>query len=101
MQANSRRVLSTVVENAPPGERLHDLGTADEGGHGEPAAERLAEDRDVGSHLVVLLAAARGDAEAGDRLVEDEENLMVARQLLQAGEVAGAGGSRPCSPRSW
>ena len=87
-EADARRVLRAVVQDAAPGERLHDLRAADEGRHREAAPERLAERRDVGIEAVVLLAATGRDAEAGDRLVEDEEDAVHAGEFAQLLEVA-------------
>ena len=52
------------------------VGGAADRGEREPAADDLAEDREVGRDAEVALRAGRADAEAGDHLVEDEERAV-------------------------
>ena len=72
-----------LVDGAGRREQLHHVGAAAERGERQPAADDLAEDRQVGRDAVALLRAAAGDAEAGDHLVEDEQRARRVAELAQ------------------
>src|SRR5579864_1803774 len=74
MQANSRRIVSAEVQHSAPGQGLHYFGTSREGSHRQSASERFAESHKIGLELVMLLTTAKGDAETGDGLVQNEQN---------------------------
>ncbi len=67
--------------------RLHDLARPDDGRDGVPAADDLAERRQVGPDAVECLDPARPEAEARDDLVEDEEDAALGRQAAGQLEV--------------
>lgn len=54
-------------------------------------SDGLAQGADVGGDAVVFLRAAIGDAEAGDDLVEDQQETVLLRELAQALEETGPG----------
>ena len=58
---------------------------------GRPAADDLAEDRQVGQDAEALLGAAARDAEAGDHLVEDEQRAGGVAERAERLEEAGRG----------
>src|SRR2546428_705570 len=70
-------------------EDVHNLGLAPEARELEPAAGNLAERRHVRTDVVVLLGASVGEAEAGEDLVEDQDDALLPRELSQALEVIG------------
>ena len=78
-----------LVDVADRREALHQLGPAAERRRRQPAADDLAEDRQVGRDAVALLRAAAGDAEAGDHLVEDEQRAARVAERPQRLEEAG------------
>jgi hypothetical protein len=57
--------------------------------HGKAAAEDLAERRDVRAHARELLHPPEGHAEAGDDLVEHEEDAVRGAELAQSFEETG------------
>jgi hypothetical protein len=57
--------------------------------HRQPAADDLAEHREVGRDAVARLRAAVGNAEAGDDLVEHEERTVPGGRRAQARQVTG------------
>ena len=59
--------------------------------HGRAATHRLAPRRDVGEHPVPLLGAAERQAESGDHLVEDQQDLVLVADLPHPLEEAGLG----------
>ena len=64
-------------------DRLHHVPAAPVDADGEAAAHRLAEDVQVGSEPEVLGCAAERESEAGDHLVEDEQDASLPGQLAQ------------------
>ena len=72
-------------------EHAEDVGVREHGGDRiEAAAERLADQRDVGLDALVLLGEQLpGAAEAGLDLVEDQRDVVVGAELADPGEVAG------------
>src|SRR3954468_22066500 len=62
-----------LVDVAARSEAVHDVGATPERSQRQPAADDLAEDREIRRDAVQLLRAAASDAEAGDDLVEDQQ----------------------------
>ena len=77
-----------LVDVAGRREPLHHVGAAAERRRREPAADDLAEDRQVGEDAEALLGAAAGDAEAGDHLVEDQQRAGGVAERAQRLEEA-------------
>ena len=68
---------------------LHDLWQAQAGAERQAAGERLSDDEQVGLHaLVVGREPLAGAAEAGEDLVEDEEDAAGAGHFAEPGEPA-------------
>src|SRR3990172_6020510 len=59
---------------------VHHLGASAERGHRIAAGDHLAQNREVGPDAVFVLDAAHPGAEAGDNLVEGEQNSVPARR---------------------
>ena len=55
---------------------------------GRPAADDLAQGREVGPNAVAALNAPAADPETGHHLIEDQQRAVGLRQLAQAGEEA-------------
>src|SRR5207249_10528268 len=51
-------------------------------------SQGLAENTDIGTNAVVLLAASGRVAEAGDHLVEDEQDIILLSQLAELLQVS-------------
>src|SRR5271170_4637848 len=80
---------SRLIDGAKRGEVLHDVGASAEGAAGEATADDFAEGRDVRCDAVDLLRSAKGEAEAGHHLVEEEERAVGCGDLAQAFQIAG------------
>ena len=80
----------TLSRDSGVTQKVHDIGTTDDAGNREPAADGLAEGRQVRRHTVVPLGAREPDAKARDDLVEDEDAAVA---------VAGALSRRTSSRR--
>src|SRR2546427_4375405 len=83
------RVKRGVLPAAPRLEDVHDLGLAPETRQLESAARDLAERRHVRTDVVVFLCASVGKAEAGEDLIENQDDALLPRELSQALEVVG------------
>ncbi len=91
--ARQRPGLVDVARGRDP---LHQLAPAAVRRRGQPAADDLAEDRQVGEHAVQLLGAAARDAEAGDHLVEDQQRaVLVGDRAAAPRGTRVAGGTTP------
>ena len=88
-----------LVDVAGRRDPLHQRRRAAEGRGRQAAADDLAHHGQVGQDARELLRAARGDAEAGDDLVEDEQRVVARAEVAQQLEEARArAGSGPCWP---
>ena len=65
-----------LVDGPERSDLLHDLAPPAVRADGQPAADHLAERRQVGRDAVQRLRAARSDAEAGHHLVEDQQRAV-------------------------
>src|SRR5207249_1752387 len=81
------RVERGVFPSAARLEDVHDLGFAAEARQLEAAARDLAERRHVRTDVVILLRAAVREAEAGEDLVEDQDDALLAGELAEALEI--------------
>ena len=91
--AEARRDPDVIVLAHPIlAHEVHDLGAATENADRIAAAERLAVGHKIGDDAVIFLGAAIGEAKTGDHLVEDERDIMCAREFPQPLEEAGHGG---------
>lgn len=77
------RVAVVAVGPVAAVDAVHDVGAAGDGPDGEAAAEELAVGGEVGGDAVQLLSAAQGGAEAGEHLVEEQDDAVAAGQLPQ------------------
>ena len=86
------------VEHRPERrQRLHHVAAAADGADRQPAADHLAERREVGRDVVLGLGAAGVEAEAGDHLVEDQQRADPVALGAQPGEEPGLRARRrPC-----
>ena len=75
------------------GEEGHDVVSPPEGPDRHPAADDLAQGREIGDHAVVFLSSSGGDPERDD-LVENEQDAQAPRRLPQELEVALRGQSQ-------
>ena len=73
-----------LVHRAVRGKLIHDLGATGKAANGETAANDLAERAQVGHDAVTLLRTAKGNAETGDNLVEDQKRAELIAQVAQA-----------------
>src|SRR5579872_1065266 len=76
------------MQNSAPLQGIHNFCAAHERGYGQAASESLAESHQVGRKLVIFLTTAGRDAESSDRLVQNEDNSVSSRQLLQALQIS-------------
>ena len=67
-------------------EAVHDLGSACNGSDGEAASDGLAVSCEVGRQSIVLLASSILDAEAGNHLVEKDEDIVFATDFNELSE---------------
>ena len=72
-----------LVDGPDRRQGVHHVAPPAEGSHGQPAADDLAQHREVGVDPVELLRPAGRHAEPGDHLVEDEERPLLPRHLPQ------------------
>ena len=89
--AHERIAVEGPLVGGAPGDDVHHVGPAAEGGRGRPAADRLREAGQVGLHAVALDRPARRDRRARFHLVEDEQRAVPVEELEEPGEVAGLG----------
>src|SRR5881396_1901675 len=78
-----RRVLPAAARL----EHVHDLRFAPEARQLEPAAGDLAKRRHIRPDVVILLGAAVCEAEAGQDLIEDQDDAPLARELAEPFQV--------------
>src|SRR5881296_4210985 len=83
------RVERGVLPSTARLEDVHDLGFAAEACELEAAARDLAERRHVRADVVILLGAAVCEAEAGEDLVEDQDDALLAGELTETLEIVG------------
>src|SRR5579859_713972 len=72
------------MQNSAPLQSIHNFCAAHERCYGQAASESFAESHQVGRELVILLTTTGSNAESRDRLVQNEDNSVGSRQLLQA-----------------
>jgi hypothetical protein len=84
-------VVRAEVEHLAGGDEVHVLGLAAERADGEPAADRLGERDEVGSHAELVGGAAVPGGDAGLDLVEDEEGAVPLGDLPDRLQVAVVG----------
>ncbi len=77
------RIAVVAVRPVTAVDAVHDVGAAGDGPDGEAAAEQLAVGGEVRCDAVQLLRAARGGAETGQHLVEEQHDAVAAGQLPQ------------------
>ena len=82
-------VLGPVVQHAAAGEDVHDAGRSGDGGEREPGAQRLPERGEVARDAVERLTAARVEAKAGHRLVDDQHRAVLVAQTAHLIQIAG------------
>ena len=80
-----------MVHGTERGELVHHIRTSADRGKGEPAADHLAEDREVGRDAEARLRSTECDPEARDHLVEHEQGTVVRRAPAQRLEEADVG----------
>ena len=88
-------VVGADLEDRAVLDDRHDLLAAADGADGHAAAQRLGQRDHVGHDAEALDGAARGDAQAGLDLVEDEHDAVLARDLAHGLEVARLGEHDP------
>ena len=78
-KVRARGLREALVAKGPLAavDAVHELSDAADRADGHAATERLAVRDQVGAHAKVLLRAADADAQAGDDLVEDEDDTAV------------------------
>src|SRR5437588_3501738 len=75
-----------LVDVPARGKAIHDLGASAERCQRQPAADDLAEDREIRDDTEALLRSAARDAETRDHLVEDEECGLLSAKAAQGPE---------------
>ena len=87
--------MKSPLPSCPGSNGLHQVGGGADRGEREAAAHDLAHAGDVRHHAVVLLGAAVGQPEAGDDLVEDQQDAVAPRDLAETLEESGLGRDQP------
>ncbi len=73
-----------LVDRAGRCQRFHHLTASAEGAYRHAATDDLAQAGQIRGHVVVLLRATQGDAEAGHHLVDDQQRAILIAQFAQA-----------------
>ena len=90
------RERAGLVDGPDGRDEVHEVGPAAVGADRHPAADDLAEDRQVGADAVAALGAAGADPEPGDHLVEDRAARRPRRSARGAARrKPAAGGITP------
>ena len=77
------------MHHAAGGEQVEQVGPPGQRGDREPVGDRLAEGGEIGGDPEALLRSARGEAEPGDDLVEDQHRTVPGARFAGSLEVAG------------
>src|SRR5271165_1415843 len=90
LHGQAMSIEGAVVQHHPftPARAIENLSTPRVRSDGKTRAQSLAEDAEVRSQAVHLLATAGRVAEAGDRLVEDEQRAVLVSQFAHAFQVS-------------
>ncbi|KAG0924181.1 hypothetical protein G6F31_019209 [Rhizopus arrhizus] len=84
---------ASLVDRSGRGDLLHQLTTTAIGTDRHAAADDLAEGGQVRGDAVVRLRTAKGNAEAGHHLVEDQQRAVLRAQFAQVLQVTLARGN--------